>query len=91
MGGLSSTTLRPVVQTGHIAIQAVDAKVLGLGSPTSPLQQVLNLLNGNLSTFPLGLTPTAVRVTDVGVEVTLAGGHAELPPLERGANACSGL
>lgn len=89
LGGLGTTTLRPIVQAGRIVIETVDVRVFGLGLPTSPLQQVVNLLSGNLSTFPLGLTPTAVRVTDVGVEITLAGGGAELPPLHRDPSACS--
>jgi len=89
LGGLGTTTLRPIVQAGRIVIETVDVRVFGLGLPTSPVQQVVNLLSGNLSTFPLGLTPTAVRVTDVGVEITLAGGGAELPPLHRDPSTCS--
>lgn len=90
LAGVGNITLRPVVRSGQIAIETVDARVLGLGIPANLVQQLVTLLSRNLSTFPLGLTPTTVQVTDSGVHVTLAGGHADLPPLTR-SGACSGL
>ncbi len=91
LGGLGSVALRPVILADQITIKTVQARVLGFGVPANAVQQVVNLLSGSLSTFPLGLTPTAVAVTDAGVEVTLAGAHAELPALNRNADTCSGL
>lgn len=91
LGGLGSTSLRPTVQAGRITIETVDAKVLGFGVPAGVVQQVVNLLSGNLSTFPLGLMPTSARVTDEGVQLMLAGGHADLPAFDRGANDCAVL
>lgn len=91
LGGVGSVAVRPVVRSDRIAIETVDARVLGVGIPANVVQQLVALLSGKLAAFPLGLEPTSVQVNDDGLEVMLAGGRADLPERNGNAGNCSRL
>ncbi|MFD3812766.1 DUF2993 domain-containing protein [Rhodococcus sp. NPDC058639] len=83
--GLAEFTVRPTVTDGAVAVQTVDASVLGFGLPTALVDGIVEILTSGLQQYPLGMKATAVSVTDAGVELTLEGGRYVLPENPEGA------
>ncbi|MDV2474537.1 LmeA family phospholipid-binding protein [Rhodococcus zopfii] len=84
-GGLAEFTVRPVVQAGVVAVETVDASVLGFGLPTALVDSVVQILATGLQQYPLGMQATAVAVDDNGVNLTLEGGSFTMPRPQEGA------
>jgi len=85
IGGIAQMQVRPEIQDSKVDVQMRSAEVLGIGIPNDLAQGVVDMLSEGFQNYPLGLEPTAVKVTDAGVEVELEGGHTELPPPPEGA------
>lgn len=86
IGGIAQMQLRPEIQDSKVDVQMRSAEILGIGIPNDLAQSVVDMVSEGFQNYPLGLEPTAVEVTDAGVEVELAGGHTELPPPPEGAD-----
>lgn len=86
LGGFGELQVMPRIQDGKVRMEVSDAQFLGFGVPDDLAEGVVELMTQSLQTYPLGLEPTDLRVTDSGIEVDLHGGRAELPPAEGGAS-----
>ncbi|WP_068159041.1 LmeA family phospholipid-binding protein [Rhodococcus phenolicus] len=82
--GLAEFTVRPVVQDGVVAVETVDASVLGFGLPTALVDGVVQILATGLQQYPLGMQATEVAVDDNGVNLTLEGGSFTMPRPQEG-------
>lgn len=92
VGGLGSITLQPQVQNGRVVIDTLGAQAFGIGLPTDAVSQVVDLMTGSMADYPMGLTPTAVKVSDAGIQIGLAGGRTTLQPAsgaQSGQSGCS--
>lgn len=87
LGGIGELQVVPQVKDGKVDVSVAQAQFLGFGIPDDLAQGVVDLMTESLQTYPLGLEPTELRVTDNGIEVDLAGGAAELPAPAEGSNA----
>ncbi|WP_328388855.1 LmeA family phospholipid-binding protein [Nocardia sp. NBC_00416] len=87
LGGFGAMQLTPQIKDGKVDIEVAQAQFLGIGVPDDLAQGVVDLMTESLQTYPLGLQPTSLRVTDNGIEVDLDGGPAELPAAE-GNGSC---
>lgn len=87
-GILSSTLiLKPTVDNGAVAVQTQSASIAGFGLPDELVDSVVKLLTSGLQQqYPIGMTVTAVQVTDSGVNLTLTGGRYDLPKPTPGQN-----
>ena len=83
--GLAELTVRPTVADGKVAVQTVDASVLGFGLPNSLVDGIVESLTAGLQQYPLGMTATSVSVTDSGIRLDLDGGRYVLPENPEGA------
>lgn len=83
--GLAELTVRPTVADGMVAVQTVDASVLGFGLPNSLVDGIVEALTSGLQQYPLGMKATSLSVTDSGVRLTLDGGSYVLPENPEGA------
>lgn len=86
LGGFGELRVIPEIQDGKVRMQVADAQFLGFGVPDDLAEGVVDLMTQSLQTYPLGLEPTDLRVTDNGIEVDLHGGRTELPPAEGNAS-----
>lgn len=80
VGGLAQLTVKPTVAGDHVDVQTVDASILGLGIPTDLVDSIVGVLSDSLQQYPLDMTPTALTVTDSGIELNLEGGQYVMPP-----------
>ena len=79
LGGLAQLQVQPVVRNGAVEIETKSARLLGIGMPTDLVQGIVELFSQSLQSYPMGLKPTDIKVTDNGIDVRLAGGYTELP------------
>ncbi|WP_327149414.1 LmeA family phospholipid-binding protein [Nocardia sp. NBC_01329] len=79
LGGFGAMQLTPQIQDGKVDIAVSQAQFLGIGVPDELVQGVVDLMTESLQTYPMGLEPSALRVTGSGIEVDLRGGPTELP------------
>lgn len=86
LGGLGSIRLTPQIVDGKVQLEVGQAQFLGIGVPQDLAEGVVNLMTESMQTYPLGLQPTELRVTDNGVEIDLQGGRAELPAPPEGSD-----
>jgi hypothetical protein len=88
LGGIAQLQLHPTVQNGKAQVETKSAQLLGLGLPTDLVQGIVDLFSQSLQSYPLGLQPTDIKVTDDGIAVQLAGGHTDLQPATNGNVSC---
>ncbi|GGK50949.1 LmeA family phospholipid-binding protein [Nocardia camponoti] len=79
LGGLAQLEVQPKVVNGTVEIETKSAQFLGLGLPTDLVQSIVDTFTTSFQSYPLGLKPTSIKVTDDGLKVDLAGGHTDLP------------
>ncbi|MGV9566748.1 LmeA family phospholipid-binding protein [Streptomyces sp. NPDC003480] len=79
-GGLAQVTLRPGLKDGRLTLAVDSAEVLGGPAPAALVDRIRGTLSDRTgAAYPLGLKATALDITESGLDVTLAGGHARLP------------
>ncbi|MCM6774841.1 DUF2993 domain-containing protein [Nocardia sp. CDC159] len=78
LGGLADLRLRPQIVGDQIQVSTQSAQLLGLGLPTDLVDGIVQLMTQSLQSYPLDLKPTAIKVTDSGIEVKLTGGATRL-------------
>ncbi|WP_040710569.1 LmeA family phospholipid-binding protein [Nocardia takedensis] len=83
LGGLAQLEVQPQVRDGAVTVQTKSAALLGMGLPTDLVQGIVDLFGQSLQSYPMGLKPTQIKVTDSGIDVALAGGRTELPASEQ--------
>ncbi|MGW1743602.1 LmeA family phospholipid-binding protein [Nocardia sp. NPDC001965] len=88
LGGFGAMQLTPQIKDGKVDIDVAQAQFLGIGVPDDLAQGVVDLMTESLQTYPMGLQPTALRVTDNGIQVDLRGGPTELPAASEGDASC---
>ncbi|MET7772478.1 DUF2993 domain-containing protein [Nocardia sp. NPDC005366] len=79
LGGLAQLQVQPQVRNGVVEVETKSARLLGVGMPTDLVQGIVDIFSQSLQSYPMGLKPTAITVTDNGIDVRLAGGRTELP------------
>ena len=84
VGGLAQLTVKPTVADGRVDVATVDASILGLGIPTDLVDSIVGVLSDSLQQYPLDMTPTALTVTDAGIDLTLQGGQYAIPSAQPG-------
>lgn len=77
--GIASLTVRPEVIGGSVEVETVDAAVFGFGLPTDLVDGVVQILTDSLQTYPLGMAPTSLEVTDDSIDISLEGGAYTMP------------
>ncbi|MEV0948004.1 DUF2993 domain-containing protein [Rhodococcus sp. NPDC049939] len=80
--GLVNLTVKPTVTNGTVDVETVGAEILGLGLPTDLVNGVVETLTSSLQTYPLGMQPTSLQVTDDAIHMTLEGGAYTMPPAD---------
>jgi hypothetical protein len=88
LGGIAQLQLHPTVQNGKVQVETESAQLLGVGLPTDLVQGIVDLFSQSLQSYPLGLQPTDIKVTDNGIAVKLSGGHTDLQPATNGNVSC---
>ncbi|WP_040792761.1 LmeA family phospholipid-binding protein [Nocardia paucivorans] len=88
LGGIGTLQVVPQIRDGKVDVQVSSASLLGIGIPNDLAEGVVDLMTDSLQTYPMGLQPTEVRVTDSGLEVDLHGGPTRLPPAENSEATC---
>ncbi|MFD0365158.1 DUF2993 domain-containing protein [Nocardia sp. GCM10030253] len=78
LGGLAQLQVQPQVRNGVVEVNTMSAELLGMGLPTDLVQGIVDVFSQSLQSYPLGLKPTDIKVTDDGIVVKLAGGRTEL-------------
>ncbi len=78
LGGLAGLQLRPHIVGNQIQVDTVNANLLGFGLPTDLVDGIVKTMSESLQTYPLGMKPTSVTVTDSGIDVGLTGGATTL-------------
>ncbi|WP_438943442.1 LmeA family phospholipid-binding protein [Nocardia otitidiscaviarum] len=79
LGGLAGLEVKPQVVGNKVEVTTEAASLLGFGLPTDLVEGIVDLMAESLQSYPMGLQPTEVQVTDSGLRVLLAGGKTELP------------
>ncbi|WP_054815930.1 LmeA family phospholipid-binding protein [Nocardia arizonensis] len=82
LGGLAQLQVQPMVRNGAVTVETKSAQLLGMGLPTDLVQGIVDIFSQSLQSYPMGLKPTEIKVTDSGIDVKLAGGYTELPAAE---------
>ncbi|WP_051163154.1 LmeA family phospholipid-binding protein [Nocardia brevicatena] len=88
LGGLGTLQAVPQIRDGKVDVQVSSARILGIGIPNDLAEGVVDLMTESLQTYPLGLEPTELRVTDNGLEVDLRGGPTQLPSGDSSDTTC---
>ncbi|MEU7630556.1 DUF2993 domain-containing protein [Nocardia sp. NPDC049220] len=78
LGGLAEIQVKPQIQNGVVQVETMSAELLGIGIPADLAQSIVDMFTQSLQSYPLGLQPTEIEVTDSGLTVQLAGGRTEL-------------
>lgn len=89
LGGLAQLQVQPVIKGGVVEVETMSAQLLGMGLPTDLVQGIVEVFTKSLQSYPYGMQPTEVKVTDEGIAVKLAGGRSELPAAEGNSATCS--
>jgi type II secretory pathway pseudopilin PulG len=90
LGNLAELTVQPTISNGVVNVETIGAELFGLGLPTDLVSGVVDILTSSLQTFPLGMTPQSLTVTDTGLQLSLSGGPFTLPAPEPGAQPVEG-
>ncbi|TXG92911.1 DUF2993 domain-containing protein [Rhodococcus rhodnii] len=90
VGGLVDLTVRPTADGGNVNVETVGAQVLGLGLPTDLVSGVVETITASLQSYPLGLEPTSIDVTDDALHVVLDGSEYALPPSQGDGSSSGG-
>lgn len=77
--GLAEMTVKPTAAGGTVNVETVGAEILGFGLPTDLVDGIVQTLTDSLQTYPLGMAPTSVTVTDEAIDITLEGGSYTMP------------
>ncbi|OYD68706.1 LmeA family phospholipid-binding protein [Rhodococcus sp. OK302] len=85
--GLAKLTVKPTVTDGVVDVKTVGAEVLGFGLPTDLVDGVVQTLTDSLQTYPLGMQPTKLTVTDSAIQISLEGGAYAMPVANGTQNA----
>ncbi|AOW93235.1 hypothetical protein BFN03_12850 [Rhodococcus sp. WMMA185] len=83
--GLAGLTVKPTVSNGTVDVETVGAEILGFGLPTDLVDGIVQTLTSSLQTYPLGMQPTSLQVTDDAINITLDGGPYTMPPADTAA------
>ncbi|WP_369633855.1 DUF2993 domain-containing protein [Nocardia sp. JMUB6875] len=75
LAGLAQLQVKPKIVGDKIEVDTMQASLLGFGLPTDLVSGIVQALTESLQTYPMGLQPTKVEVTNSGLHVTLQGGH----------------
>ncbi|MGW4249732.1 LmeA family phospholipid-binding protein [Nocardia sp. NPDC004722] len=78
LGGLAQLQVKPKIVGDKIEVDTVQASLLGFGLPTDLVSGIVQALTESLQTYPMGLQPTKVEVTNSGLHITLQGGHTQV-------------
>lgn len=78
--GIAELTVEPTVANGTVRVETVGAEILGFGLPTDLVDGVVQTLTDSLQTYPLGMEPTSLTVTDEAIDISLEGGAYTMPP-----------
>ncbi|MEU7215432.1 LmeA family phospholipid-binding protein [Nocardia iowensis] len=89
LGGLAQLQVKPVIKGGVVEVETMSAQLLGMGLPTDLVQGIVEVFTKSLQSYPYGMQPTEVKVTDEGIAVKLVGGRSELPAAEGNSATCS--
>ncbi|NLU85147.1 DUF2993 domain-containing protein [Rhodococcus sp. HNM0569] len=84
--GLADLTVRPTVDGDRVKVETVGAAILGLGLPTDLVDGIVQTLTDSLQTYPLGMIPESLEVTDSAVHLTLQGGRYAIPADQSGSS-----
>jgi hypothetical protein len=87
LGGIAQLQVKPQIKNGVVEIETMSAALLGVGLPKDLVSGIVDIFSQSLQSYPLGLKPTEVKVTDNGITVQLAGGRTELPAAQGSNNA----
>ncbi|MFX0579761.1 DUF2993 domain-containing protein [Nocardia nepalensis] len=87
LGGIAQLQVKPQIKNGVVEVETMSAALLGVGLPTDLVSGIVDVFTQSLQSYPLGLKPTEVKVTDNGIAVQLAGGRTELPAAQGNNNA----
>ncbi|MFI6867979.1 LmeA family phospholipid-binding protein [Nocardia sp. NPDC050406] len=82
LGGLAGLQVKPHVVGDKVEVTTESASLLGFGLPTDLVEGIVDVMAESLQSYPMGLKPTKVEVTNDGLHVTLAGGQAQLEPAQ---------
>ncbi|NLE78925.1 MAG: DUF2993 domain-containing protein [Rhodococcus sp.] len=77
--GLAEMTVKPTAAGGTVNIDTTGAEILGFGLPTDLVDGIVQTLTDSLQTYPLGMAPTSVTVTDEAIDISLEGGSYTMP------------
>lgn len=81
--GLAKLTVRPQVQGNTVNLETVNAQILGLGLPTDLVDGIVKTIGDSLQTYPLGMAPKSLSISDTGLKMSLAGGAYTMPAQQR--------
>lgn len=85
--GLAKLTVRPDVQGNTVNLETTNAEILGLGLPTDLVDGIVKTIGDSLQTYPLGMSPKSVTISDTGLKMSLAGGQYTMPVDQQGGGA----
>ncbi len=88
LGGLADLRVQPHIVNNKIEVSTQSASLLGLGLPTDLVDNIVQSMTESLQTYPMGLQPTDVKITDNGLAVALRGGPTTLQGGGEGSPAC---
>ncbi|GAB2730858.1 LmeA family phospholipid-binding protein [Nocardia thraciensis] len=80
LGGIADLQVKPQIIGDRIEVTTQSAQLFGFGLPTDLVDGIVDLMTESLQSYPMGLKPTEVKVTDNGIAVSLAGGPTKLEP-----------
>ncbi|MFI9510693.1 DUF2993 domain-containing protein [Nocardia sp. NPDC052566] len=86
LGGIAKLQVKPQVTNGVVHVETMSAQLLGMGLPTDLVSGIVDVFTQSLQSYPLGLQPKTITVTDNGIAVKLAGGRTELPAAQNGGS-----
>ncbi|MBF6172928.1 LmeA family phospholipid-binding protein [Nocardia blacklockiae] len=86
LGGIAGLQVKPQIVGDRIEVTTQSAQLFGLGLPTDLVDGIVDLMTESLQSYPLDMQPTAVRVTDNGIAVSLTGGTSKLQPAQNNEN-----
>ncbi|QLY32235.1 DUF2993 domain-containing protein [Nocardia huaxiensis] len=76
--GIAQLQVVPQVVGDKVDVETKSASLLGIGLPTDLVSGIVDLMTESLQSYPMGLKPTKVEVTNDGLRVTLKGGPSTL-------------
>ncbi|WP_458689220.1 LmeA family phospholipid-binding protein [Nocardia tengchongensis] len=78
LGGLAQLQVKPKIVDDKIEVDTLQASLLGIGLPTDLVSGIVQLMTESLQTYPMGLKPTKIDITQDGLHISLAGGSTVL-------------